>query len=740
MTESYHDQIQGSVESIVFFSEETGFTVASMQEPKKKELTCIVGTFPTLRPGEHLFCDGIWRHHPRHGKQFEVQNYTQSAPQDLLGIKKYLESGFIKGIGPTYAKRIVDTFGVKTLSIIDENPKKLLEVEGIGAKRVELIEKQWKEQNNIRHVMVFLQGHHITPSLAQKIYKLYGDESIQKVKENPYGLSKKIFGVGFKTADQIAKNLGYPLQSSQRIQAGLEFVIWEGAQEGHVCLLKNDIAKLAKELLEVEEDLIEKELISLALDERLSSQEIDGNIFYWVKPLYLCEKGIAREFERLLTSACNIRSIEIEKAVSWAEEKMGITLAPEQKEAASLSLEEKVHIITGGPGTGKSTITKGIIRISEKLTSQILLAAPTGRAAKRMSEITRKKAFTIHSLLEFDFMTGKFKRGKENPLSCELLIIDEASMIDTQLMYGLLRAIPSHARVILLGDVDQLPSVGPGNVLKDLIQSERVRVTQLKHIYRQAAGSKIITNAHRINKGVFPDISNPPKSDFIFLEAQEPEEILGKILSLVKHELPQKYLFSPLDDIQVLSPMKKGGIGIENINHVLQQSLNPSQHPLHKMGRTFHLFDKVIQLKNNYDKKVFNGDVGRIIAIDTFEQQLTVHFDGVDVIYDFTELDELTLAYAISIHKYQGSEAPCVIIPVHTSHFKLLHRNLIYTGITRGKKLVILVGTKKALFLAIKNEEVKNRYTGLKQFMKEMVCKEPSFELPAASNQFFAIE
>lgn len=720
MSDTPEDQISGSIENIIFTSEDTGFTVARLKEPRKEDLTCIVGTLPSIKPGESVNCIGIWKHHPKFGKQFEVKSYKQTAPKDLVGIQKYLESGMIKGIGPSYAKRIVEAFGVKTLDVIDKTPEKLLEIEGIGEKKVEVIIQHWQDQKAIRDVMVFLQGHGVTPSLAQKIYKLYGDESIAKVKENPYALAKKLFGVGFKTADTIAKNIGIPEKSPNRVDAGIEYLLWELSSDGHTTLPESTILQSGEQLLQVPQDLIKERLTALHLQDSIKKAQMDlsGESFYWIKPLYLCETGIVRELERLQSTACCIRSIDAEKAIEWMQEQMGLKLASEQKEAAKLSLIHKLHIITGGPGTGKSTITKGILRISEKLTSKILLAAPTGRAAKRLSEITRKKAFTIHSLLEYDFNQKGFKKNKENPLLCELLIIDEASMIDTQLLYALLRAVPDQARVILIGDVDQLPSVGPGNTLKDLIESDTITVSKLKHIFRQAKGSKIITNAHSINQGYFPDISNPPNTDFIYIESEEPEEILSKIVHLVKEELPQKYGFDKLQDIQVLSPMKKGGIGTENLNHVLQQQLNPQDKPLYKMGKCFQLKDKVMQLKNNYDKKVYNGDVGIITSIDTEISEMIVDFDGKEVLYDFMELDELCLAYAVSIHKYQGSECPCIVMPVHTSHFKLLHRNLLYTGITRGKKLVVVLGNKKALAIAVKNDEVIKRHTGLKHFLK----------------------
>ena len=720
MSDTPDDQISGSVENIIFSAEDTGFTVAKLKEPRKEDLTCIVGTLPTIKPGESIHCIGIWKHHPKFGKQFSVTSYKQTAPKDLVGIQKYLESGMIKGIGPAYAKKIVKKFGIETLKIIDKTPERLLEIEGIGEKRIDLIKEHWHDEKAIRDVMIFLQSHEIRPSLAKKIYKLYGDESINKVKENPYALAKKLFGVGFKTADNVAKNLGFANESPYRVDSGIEHLLWELSSDGHTCLPESFLINHAEKLLEVRRPLIEERLAALYTEDRLKKAFIneDSEPHYWIKPLYLCELGIARELERLSSSACAIRDIDLDKAIVWMQERMGLKLAKEQKEAAQLSLEKKLQIITGGPGTGKSTITKGILRITEKLTSKILLAAPTGRAAKRLSEITNKKAFTIHSLLEYDFNGGGFKRTKDNPLSCDLIMIDEASMIDTQLMYSLLRALPDQARLVLIGDIDQLPSVGPGNVLKDFIESGTVSVSKLKLIFRQAKGSQIITNSHRINQGYFPDLTNPEGSDFIYIEASEHEDIQRKILHLLKTELPEKYGFDSFYDIQVLSPMKKGGIGTENLNHLLQAQLNPQSKPLYQMGKCFHVKDKVMQLKNNYDKKVFNGDVGIIQYIDLEENMLCVLFDGVEVDYGFSELDELTLAYAVSIHKYQGSECPCIIMPVHTSHFKLLYRNLLYTGITRGKKLVVMIGMKKALAIAIKNDEVIKRHTGLKYFLQ----------------------
>ena len=704
------EEIFGYVENIVFAGE--GFTVARLKEPRKQELTCIVGSMPTLQPGETLKCLGDWKHHPTYGRQFEVKEFESKEPSDLVGIQKYLESGLIRGIGPTYAERIVTCFGIDTLKIIDNTPHRLKEVPGIGTKRIEMIVLCWQEQKAIREVMIFLQAHGITTAFAQKIYKAYGDNSIQKVKEDPFALARDIGGIGFKIADQIAQKLGIPAASATRVQAGIEHMLWELSNDGHTCFPEPELKTESAAMLQVSEEKVQENIDTSVRDGGL----IRENGMIWLKPFYHAEVGIARELERLKTAPCALRQVQVEKALHWVEEKLTIEFAEEQKVAISKAIQDKVHIITGGPGTGKSTITKAILRISEKLTDHILLAAPTGRAAKRMTEITGKKASTIHMMLEMDFQSGGFKRNRENPIKCDLLIVDEASMIDTLLFYALLKAIPSSARVILIGDIDQLPSVGAGNVLKDLLSSETLGYTRLTQIFRQAAHSKIVTNAHRINKGEFPEFAGG--SDFKFVETDSPEEILKTIIDLVTTRLPQKYRYHKFEDIQVLSPMKRGIIGCENLNVVLQKELNPSMAPLCRMGRTFHVGDKVMQLRNDYEKLVFNGDMGKILSIDLSSQTLTVAFEDRRVDYSFSEIDDLILAYAVSIHKSQGSEYRCIIVPVHMSHFKMLHRNLLYTAITRGKKLVILVGSKQAISMAVRNDEVKKRFTGLKDTLK----------------------
>ncbi len=709
------EELYGFVETIVFASDD--FTVAKIKEPRKGDLTCIVGTLPMLQVGETVKCTGSWKHHPQHGRQFEVENFEAQAPSDLVGIQRYLESGMIKGIGPVYAQRIVKKFGTDTLKILEEDSEQLFEVEGLGKKRIEAIQSCWKDQKKIRTVMIFLRGVGVSPSFAQKIYRAYGDESIEKLKSDPYALAKEIQGIGFKIADRIAQSLGMPPDYPTRIDAGIEHVLWELSNEGHTCYPQEDLIQAAAEALNVPTARVKERLEKLVQEEKIMQDE--GKV--WVRILYFSELGIAKELARLQAGVSPLRSIDVSKALGWVQSQMHIELADQQKEAIAQAVQEKVHIITGGPGTGKSTITKAILTISEKLTENIICAAPTGRAGKRMSEITGRKASTIHSLLEMDFASGGFKRNRENPLVADLVIIDEMSMVDTMLFHALLKALPSSCRLILIGDSDQLPSVGAGNVLKDLLAAGKTGMTRLTEIFRQAAGSLIVTNAHKINHGEFPDISYHPKGDFQFLYQETPEEILSTIVKLVTTELPKKHHFHRFQDIQVLAPMKRGVIGTENLNVVLQSHLNPSPTPLTRMGRTFHVGDKVMQTRNNYQKLVFNGDVGRITTIDLIEQTVAVSFYDRLVSYDFGELDELILAYAVSIHKYQGSESPCVIIPVHTTHYKMLYRNLLYTAVTRGKKLVVLVGTKKALSIAVTSHDAQKRFTGLEKALHDVL-------------------
>ncbi len=731
------EEIKGYIERITFQNAENGWTVARMKVPKNYDLTTIVGNMPSIQVGETIRCKGYWHNDKNFGYQFQVKDYEVETPSSIAGIKKYLGSGLVKGIGNVFADRIVTYLGEDTLNIIDTNPDKLLEVSGIGKKRIEKIKSCWAEQKAIREVMIYLQKLAVSPAYAQKIFKKYGDESIFRIEQNPYDLAKDIWGIGFKTADKIAQNMKIAKDSDIRIDAGVEYVLSELSSNGHTCFPVEDFTEEAAKLLEVKAEQVQNRLEEIALENRVVLSNLVVDSFnsqpetrnpelvphIWLQTFYVSEVGIAKELRRLENGKTDFRQIDNEKAVEWAEKLMHIQLADNQKIAVKTSFTEKVHIITGGPGTGKSTITKVILAVMKTLTDKILLAAPTGRAAKRMAEITKMEAKTIHALLKFDFKINGFTHNREKPLDCDLIIIDEASMLDTILMYSLLKAIPTTARVIFVGDIDQLPSVGAGNVLNDLIQSKTITVTRLTDIFRQAASSKIITNAHRVNAGIFPDINIEKDSDFFFVEEEDTEKMVTLIGDLVATRLPKRYGFNRLSEIQVLSPMNRGIVGNRGLNEYLQKRLNPSNEPLVKLGRSFHVNDKVMQIVNNYDKEVYNGDVGRITKIDRIEQELHVEIDKNNIVYDFTEIDELVLAYSVSIHKYQGSECPCVVIPIHTTHYNLLFRNLVYTGITRGKKLVILVGTKRALQIAVKNNRVSKRHTGLQQAILQEFSK-----------------
>lgn len=712
--------LSGSIEEILFTSEESGFTVAKLKRPR--ENVTIVGHFPLLRSGEILTCQGNWKHHPQFGRQFVVTKFELNLPKDLKGIQRYLESGVARGVGPVYAAKIVEAFGSATLEILDKEPDRLKEIDGLGEKRIGRIKESWSEQASIRSVMLFLRTHNIGLSLAQKIYRRYKDQAIEIIRQNPYQLARDIPGIGFKIADQIAQEFAFEKGSSLRIEAGVEYLLTSLSDEGHTCYPKAPFLEICGQFLQAPTDQITSSLEQLIKQERLHTRvlRIEGSDtdYLWSKKLFNIEQAISWELERLRRHPCSIRKIDDARALEWLQQKMNLQFAPEQSKAICLSLQEKIHIITGGPGTGKSTITKAILQLTEQLSSQIILAAPTGRAAKRLSEITRRKALTIHALLEMDFQNKGFKRCKENPLQADLIIIDEASMIDTYLMLSLLKAIPSHARLILIGDVDQLPSVGPGSILNDCIHSTTLATTRLKRIFRQGRGSKIVLNAHRINRGFFPDLSFDEKSDFHYIPAESPEDILRHLLLQLTTELP-KTGWRIFEDVQVLAPMKRGLVGIEHLNHLLQEKLNPSTRSISRMGRSFKIGDKALQIRNNYQKMVFNGDIGRIIDICDEEEELIVQFDEKEAVYSFLELDELVLGYAVSIHKYQGSESPIILLPLHTSHFKLLMRNLLYTGITRGRKKVILIGSKRAIAMAVKNAEIQKRHTGLLHFLQE---------------------
>ena len=716
--------IHGLLERISFHNEENDFVVAKLREKDKRELTTIVGNLSGINPGESLKLTGQWVHNKKFGEQFQVESFEVTIPATLFGIQKYLASGLINGIGPIMSERIVEKFGLDTLEVIGKKPERLSEVEGIGPKRISMIRKAWEEQKEIKEIMIFLQGHGVSASYSAKIYKQYGNQSIEIVRENPYRLAHDIYGTGFITADKIAQNLGIDRNSLIRAKAGLLYVLNQLTEEGHVYYPETQLIHKAKEILNVDEEIIMLAVKELSKEKEIFLEDLDPEGHHraaFLAPFYVAETGVAQRLINLKESLSNIRPIHPEKAIEWVQQKLNIELAKRQEEAILLAATSKVLIITGGPGTGKTTIITAILRIFQQLRLRILLAAPTGRAAKRMNEATGWEAKTIHRLLEYSPYKGGFKKDQDDPLEADVVIIDETSMVDTLLMYHLLKAIPSHAHLILVGDVDQLPSVGPGNVLKDIIRSGRFTVVTLTEIFRQAQESTIVVNAHKVNQGQFPvskEIDHPGKTDFQFIQEEDPEKILQNILDLCSERIPRHFRFHPLREIQVLTPMHKGTIGVTNLNVELQKRLNPGPPGITRGAWNFRSGDKVMQIVNNYDKDVFNGDIGLISKIDPEQREAVIEFDGRLVPYDYSDLDEVVLAYAVSVHKSQGSEYPAVILPVVTQHYMLLQRNLIYTGITRAKKLVILIGTKKALSIAVRNNKPQRRYTLLSERLR----------------------
>jgi exodeoxyribonuclease V alpha subunit len=724
------EEIKGQIERITYNNQETGYTVARIKVHGKPDLVTVVGNLMSPVPGEVLNMKGEWTSHPKYGEQFNVVYYDSSVPATVLGICKYLGSGLVKGIGPVMAERIVNQFGKQTLDIIEDQIERLAEVDGIGKKRIGMIRQAWDDQKEIRAVMLFLQSHGISSVYASRIYKQYGDRSVGIVRENPYRLAMDIFGIGFITADKIAEQLGFSMASPLRAEAGILFILNQLAGDGHVYYPYELLMEKCREVLRIDHYIMAKALENLVASGRVAIENLNddteninkNNQAVYLSKFYFCEKQIAERIKLLISTPKVLRSVEVEKAVAWVQKELSIQLAQNQLGAIRNAINNKVLILSGGPGTGKTTVINAILKIFNAMGAQCLLAAPTGRAAKRMSETTGYPSKTLHRLLEFSFQSGGFQKNEEKPLNCQVLIVDEASMIDIVLMHHLMKAIPPTASFILVGDINQLPSVGPGNVLKDMISSGIVPVTNLTRIFRQAAESLIIVNAHRINQGNFPLLpsNNHSKSlsDFYFIRQEDPEKVLSIILDLVCNRIPKRFRFDPVDQVQVLTPMQRGTLGAANLNHHLQHTLNPQKDLLSWGARSFKVHDKVMQIRNNYDKKVFNGDIGRIKHMDPDSQEVVVLFDDRLVTYDFSELDELALAYAISVHKSQGSEYPVVVIPIMTQHYILLQRNLIYTAVTRAKKLVVLVGTWKALAIGIKNDKTRKRYTLLKERFK----------------------
>lgn len=696
------------VERITYQNPENGYSVMRVKVKGYDELVTLVGNLLEVPAGSVLLCEGDWKVDKRYGSQFVAQTWEEVMPATLYGIEKYLGSGLVKGIGPKFAQLIVSRFGLDTIEIIETDIKRLYEVPGIGQKRVEKIAESWEKQKDIKNVMLSLQGYGVSTAYAAKIYRQYGKESIDTVKTNPYKLADDIWGIGFKTADTIASKMGYEKNDLRRLKSGVTYTLSHMAEEGNVYAEEEQLVKSAIELLDADETPVRQ-----AISEMLQSEDLiaDAEAIY-MPPFYYAEVGTANRLNKLLD--CVEGSLfNIIPDISVISKQTGVEYDEVQAEAIREAVSSKVMVLTGGPGTGKTTTTQGIIAALKAMGIRILLAAPTGRAAKRMSEATGMEAKTIHRLLEYNPKDG-YKRNDDNPLEGDALIVDECSMIDLLLMNNLMKAIPAGMRLVLVGDIDQLPSVGAGNVLRDIIDSKRIPVIRLTRIFRQAQESRIVMSAHAINKGVFPDTSNGKNTDFFFIQQEDPEQAVDTIVKLVKERLPNAYK-RPTSDIQVLTPMQRGVVGAANLNMALQTVLNPGQVSLNRSGYSFRQGDRVMQLRNNYDKEVFNGDLGYIERVDMEDRTLFVCFDGRTVEYDVSELDELTLAYATTIHKSQGSEYPIVVMPVLMTHYVMLQRNLIYTGITRAKKICVLVGTKKALSFAIRNLSVLKRNTKLKE-------------------------
>lgn len=709
--------LQGILDRIVFHNAENGYTVFCLKLNKSDDIDTIpvVGYLNNPQPGSSLLVSGRWVNNTRFGRQFQMSTFEVCLPASIEGIKRYLSSGLIKGIGKKIAESIVAEFGEKTFQILDTSPEDLLKIKGITQKKLDQIIECWEEHQATRELMVFLQPHGISVTYAVKIYRYYGQQSLNIVKENPYRLAMDIHGIGFITADALATKLGFEKDNPLRAQAGILYTLLKCMDEGHVYYPQDAFIELTSQNLGIEHQCIEDAIEQLKKEERVICEVLDEHIGIYLTRYHHYESQIAFYLQRILHSPKSIQVKNTDDTISLVVNRLDITLAPEQMNAIKIATISKVMILTGGPGTGKTTVLNAIIQVFKENKTKILLAAPTGRAAKRMSEAIGMEARTIHRLLEYSPKDDRFIRNEDMPLVCGLLVVDEASMMDIMLTYHLLKAVPLGATIIFVGDIYQLPSVGPGNVLKDLITSQLVPVVELIEVFRQAAESQIVCNAHLMNKGEVPclESSKEALSDFYFIRQSDPDKAADLIVDLVKNHIPRRFNFDPINDIQVLTPMHKGTVGAVNLNKRLQEEINPTLQFLQRGEKIYRLGDKVMQVRNNYEKDVFNGDIGRITHIDIEDKSIIVNFDDRFVSYPSDELDELVAAYAISIHKSQGSEYPVVVIPLMTQHYVLLQRNLVYTGVTRGKKLVIFVGESKALAIAIKNNKTQKRHTWL---------------------------
>jgi exodeoxyribonuclease V alpha subunit len=716
---SDREVLAGLVERVTFHNADNGFCVLRIKARGHRELATVVGHAAAISAGEWVTASGEWVNDRTHGQQFRARFLRTSEPTSVEGIEKYLGSGMIRGIGPIYARKLVGAFGDKVFDVIEAEPDRLREVDGIGPVRAGRIAAAWAEQKVVREIMVFLHSHGVGTARAVRIFKTYGVDAVQVMSENPYRLARDIRGIGFKTADTIAMKLGVEKTAMIRVRAGISYALTEAMDEGHCGLPRDELVPLAETLLEVAADQVRTALDLELSDGAVVADRVGETECIFLTGLYRAEAGIAKLLGALLHSSRPWPSIDADKAIPWVEQRTNLTLAGSQKAAVRMALGSKVMVITGGPGVGKTTIVNSILRILAAKNVRIALCAPTGRAAKRMSDATGMAAKTIHRLLEVDPRSGGFKRNAGNPLDCDLLVIDETSMVDVLLMHALLKALPRSAALLVVGDVDQLPSVGPGQVLADMIESGAIPVVRLTEVFRQAAQSQIIINAHRINEGAMPDLRKPEgESDFYFVPADDPETAVPRILELVCSRIPQRFGLDPIRDIQVLCPMNRGGVGARSLNIELQAALNPAgERKVERFGWTFAPGDKVMQIENDYDKEVYNGDIGYVDGVDPEAGELTASFDGRNVTYGFGELDTLVPAYATTIHKSQGSEYPAVVIPVMTQHYTMLQRNLLYTGVTRGKRLVVLVGQRKAVAIAVKSVSGRRRWSKLREWL-----------------------